>query len=214
LIVSILSILLTSTQTNSETIDTGNILTNSTFGTGETTSTTGWSTDGDHGIHTHGEWGFPYETGMDDGGGVLAFEGHEEDNVYQDVDLVDDGHLTQQQMNQGFTSTMAADAWFWNNIENKLTLKQTITGSDGSVSTQIREITGTSSTTNNKFINYTNVHIEGSNTQSDITIRSELYNETAGTAYDDSHRGPDVDNVTLNIRIKMYPLLVKMYKKQ
>jgi len=197
--------LLTSTATSTE-IDTGNLLNNSTFGTGNTTTTTGWSTDGDHGIHTHGAWnGFPYETGMDSSGGVLAFEGHTEDNVYQDVDLVDDGHLTQQQMNQGFTSTMAADAWFWNNIENTLTLKQTITGADGSVSTQVREITGTSSSTGNKFTNYTNVHIEGSNTQTDITIRAELFNETAGTAYDDYHRGPDVDNVTLNVTYQDIP---------
>ena len=87
-------------------INTGNILNNSTFGTGNTTTTTGWSTSGDDGIHTHGAWnGFPYQTGMDDSGGVLAFEGHEEDNVYQDVDLVGDGHLTQPEMNQGFTST-------------------------------------------------------------------------------------------------------------
>ena len=190
--------LLTSTATSTE-VNTGNILNNSTFGTGNTTTTTGWSTSGDDGIHTHGEWGFPYQTGMDDSGGVLAFEGHEEDNVYQDVDLVGDGHLTQHQMNQGFTSTMAADVWFWNNIENTLTLKQTITGADGSVSTQVREITGTSGSTGNKFTNYTNVHIENSNTQTDITIRAELFNETAGTAYDNSHRGPDVDNVTLNI---------------
>jgi len=187
-------------------IDTGNILTNSTFGTGDTTTTTGWSTSGDDGIHTHGAWnGFPYQTGMDDSGGVLAFEGHEEDNVYQDVDLVDDGHLTQSEMNQGFTSTMGADAWFWNNIENTLTLKQTITGADGSVSTQVREITGTSSTTGNKFTNYTNEYIQGSNTQTDITIRAELFNETAGTAYDNSHRGPDVDNVTLNITYNEIP---------
>ena len=187
-------------------IDTGNILTNSTFGTGDTTTTTGWSTSGDDGIHTHGAWnGFPYQTGMDDSGGVLAFEGHEEDNVYQDVDLVDDGHLTQSEMNQGFTSTMGADAWFWNNIENTLTLKQTITGADGSVSTQVREITGTSSTTGNKFTNYTNQYIQGSNTQTDITIRAELFNETAGTAYDDSHRGPDVDNVTLDVTYNEIP---------
>jgi len=190
--------LLTSTATSTE-VNTGNILSNSTFGTGNTTTTTGWSTDGDHGIHTHGAWnGFPYQTGMDDSGGVLAFEGHEEDNVYQDVDLVDDGHLTQSQMNQGFTSTMGADIWFWNNIENTLTLKQTITGADGSVSTQVREITG-STTGVGTFTNYTNVYIQGSNTQTDITIRAELFNETAGTAYDDSHRGPDVDNVTLDV---------------
>jgi len=186
-------------------INTGNILSNSTFGTGDTTTTTGWSTSGDDGIHTHGAWnGFPYQTGMDDTGGVLAFEGHEEDNVYQDVDLVGDSHLTQPEMNQGFTSTMGADVWFWNNIENTLTLKQTVTGADGSVSTQVREITD-STTGVGTFTNYTNVYIQGSNTQKDITIRTELFNETAGTAYDDSHRGPDVDNVTLNITYNEIP---------
>ena len=186
-------------------IDTGNLLNNSTFGTGNTTTTTGWSTSGDEGIHTHGAWnGFPYQTGMDSTGGVLAFEGHEEDNVYQDVDLVGDGHLTQPEMNQGFTSTMGADVWFWNNIENTLTLKQTVTGADGSVSTQVREITD-STTGVGTFTNYTNVYTQGSNTQTDITIRAELFNETAGTAYDNSHRGPDVDNVTLNVTYTYIP---------
>ncbi len=183
-------------------ITTGNLLTNSTFGTGETVDTTGWSTGGDHGIHTHGEWGFPYQTGMDDGGGVLAFEGHTEDNVYQDVDLVGDGHLTQSEINQGFTSTMSADVWFWNSIENTFTLKQTVTASDGSVSTQVRNINDhhpNRATNGGQFTNYTNVYTHGSNTQTDFTIRSEVYNETAGTTYDGSHRGPDVDNITLNI---------------
>ena len=191
-----------------ETVTTGNLLTNSTFGTGETTTTTGWSTGGDHGIHTHGEWGFPYQTGMDDSGGVLAFEGHEEDNVYQDVDLVGDGHLTQSQINQGFTSTMAADVWFWNSIENKFTLKQTITGADGSVSTQVREVNDhdpSRSTNGGQFTNYTNIYTHGSNIQTDFTIRAEVYNETAGTAYDNSHRGPDVDNVTLNVTYSNIP---------
>ena len=195
-----------SSKSFGETLTTGNILNNSTFGTGSTTTTTGWSTSGNDGIHTHGAWnGFPYQTGMDDSGGVLAFEGHEEDNVYQDVDLVGDGHLTQPEINQGFTSTMGADVWFWNNIENTLTLKQTVTGADGSVSTQVREITGTSTTDGNIFKNYTNVYTQGSNTQTDITIRAELFNETAGTAYDNSHRGPDVDNVTLNVTYTYIP---------
>ena len=191
-----------------DTLTTGNLLTNSTFGTGETTTTTGWSTGGDHGIHTHGEWGFPYQTGMDDSGGVLAFEGHEEDNVYQDVDLVGDGHLTQYQINQGFTSTMAADVWFWNSIENTFTLKQTITDSDGSVSTQVREINDhdpSRSTNGGTFTNYTNIYTHGSNTQTDFTIRAEVYNETAGTSYDNSHRGPDVDNITLNVTYNNIP---------
>ena len=190
-------------------MNTGNILTNPTFGTGGNTTTTGWSTDGDHGIHTHGAWnGFPYQTGMDDTGGVLAFEGHTEDNVYQDVDLVGDGHLTQSEVNQGFTSTMAADVWFWNSIENTLTLKQTVTGSDGSVSTQVREINDhhpNRSMNGGTFTNYTNVYTQGSNTQTDFTIRAELYNETAGTAYDNYHRGPDVDNVTLDVTYTYIP---------
>ena len=194
---------------NAQTLNTGNILTNSTFGTGNSTTTTGWSTDGDHGIHTHGAWnGFPYQTGMDDTGGVLAFEGHTEDNVYQDVDLVGDGHLTQSEINQGFTSTMAADVWFWNSIENTLTLKQTVTGSDGSVSTQVRDINDHDPTRNfngGTFTNYTNVYTQGSNTQTDFTIRAELYNETAGTTYDNYHRGPDVDNVTLDVTYTYIP---------
>jgi len=199
--------LLFSFSVYAETLNTGNILTNSTFGTGETVDTTGWSTDGTT-IHTHSEWGFPYQTGMDDGGGVLAFEGHTEDNVYQDVDLVGDGHLTQQQINQGFTSTMAADVWFWNSIENTFTLKQTITGSDGSVSTQIREINDhdpNRAGNGGQFTNYTNVYTHGSNTQTDFTIRAEMYNDTAGTVYDGSHRGPDVDNVTLNVNYRDIP---------
>ena len=49
------------------------------------------------------------------------------------------------------------------------------------------------------------LYIQGSNTQTDITIRAELFNETAGTAYDNSHRGPDVDNVTLNITYNEIP---------
>ena len=201
--------LLFSFSVYAETLNTGNILTNSTFGTGSTTTTTGWSTDGDDGVHTHGAWnGFPYGTGMDDSGGVLAFEGHTEDNVYQDVDLVGDGHLTQQQINQGFTSTMAADVWFWNSIENTFTLKQTVTASDGSVSTQVREINDhdpSRSMNGGQFTNYTNIYTHSSNAQTDFTIRAEMYNDTAGTAYDGSHRGPDVDNVTLNINYRDIP---------
>ena len=204
----LIALLLLSFSINAETINTGNILTNSTFGTGNTTTTTGWSTSGDDGIHTHGEWGFPYQTGMDDTGGVLAFEGHEEDNVYQDVDLVGDGHLTQSEINQGFTSTMSADVWFWNSIENTFTLKQTVTSSDGSVSTQVRDINDHDPSrpgNGGTFTNYTNVYTQGLNTQTDFTVRAEVYNETAGTTYDGSHRGPDVDNITLNIGYQYIP---------
>tara|TARA_B100000614_G_scaffold187339_1_gene168443 strand:+ start:309 stop:659 length:351 start_codon:yes stop_codon:yes gene_type:complete len=57
--------------TTSAGTTTGNILTNSTFGTGNTTTTTDWSTTGDHGIHTHGNFNFTYPSGADTSGGVL-----------------------------------------------------------------------------------------------------------------------------------------------
>ena len=180
---------------------TGNILTNSTFGTGNTTTTTGWSSDGHK--HTHGNFGnFPYQSGMDTSGGVWAGEGHTDDNIYQDVDLVGDGHLTQSQINEGFTSTQSADVWFWNSIENTFTLKQTITSADGTVTTQTRVINDhdpSRSMNGGTFTNYTNVYTESANSQTDYTIRAEMYNETAGTAYDNMHRGPDVDNMQLSI---------------
>ena len=180
---------------------TGNILQNSTFGTGNTTTTTGWSSDGQK--HTHGNFGsFPYQSGMDTSGGVWAGEGHTDDNIYQDVDLVGDGHLTQSQINEGFTSTQSADVWFWNSIENTFTLKQTITSSDGTVTTQTRVINDHDPSrpfNGGAFTNYTNVYTESANSQNDYTIRAEMYNETAGTAYDNTHRGPDVDNMQLSI---------------
>ena len=185
---------------------TGNILTNSTFGTGtdpnEVTTTTDWSTTGPDGIHTHGNFGFTYPAGSDNTGGVLAFEGHTEDNVYQDSALVGDGHLTQSQLNEGFTSTQSADVWFWNSIENTLTLKQTITAADGTVTTQTRTINDhdpNRAFNGGNFENYTNVYTQNPNSQTDITIRTELYNQGDGTSTDNYHRGPDVDNVQLSI---------------
>ncbi|QOI69162.1 hypothetical protein Mosig_00201 [Pelagibacter phage Mosig EXVC030M] len=182
---------------------TGNVLNNSTFGTGTNTTTTGWSTDGDEGIHTHGvgDFGQKYN-GYVDQGGTLAFHGHEDDNVYQDVDLVGDGHLTKSQINEGFTSTMSADVWFWNNVENTLTLKQTITTPDGTVTTQTRNINddgGNRTWNTGSYVNYTDSYTHNSNTETDFTIRAEVYNNTAGTSYDSGHYGPDVDNVELSI---------------
>ena len=182
---------------------TGNILSNSTFGLGNSTTSTDWSTTGSDGVHTHGNFGsFPYGADMDQTGGVLAFEGHVEDNVFQDSALVNDGHLTQSQINEGFTSTLSADVWFWNSIENTLTLKQTITGADGSITTQSRTINDHDPTRNfngGTFTNYTDSYIQSPNSQTDITIRAELYNQGDGSNNDNYHRGPDVDNVQLSI---------------
>jgi len=197
----------TTTTTNTPGTTTGNVLTNSTFGTGtdpnETTTTTGWSGDGH--LHTHGMFGQNMgnpASGQDITGGVYAFEGDPADNVYQDTDLVGDGHLTKSQINEGFTSTQSADIWFWNSLKNTLTIKQTITDSDGNVTTQTRVIVDhdpTRSMNGGSWSHETNVYTHSSNTADDITIRAEMYNETDGTAYDHRHYGPDVDNFQLSI---------------
>ena len=180
---------------------TGNVLTNSTFGTGSTYSTQDWTISGDVGHGHNGAPGTTY-TGQNTSGGVLAFEGNPTGKIYQDVDLVGDGKLTQAQINEGFTSTMSADIWFWNNIENTTTLKQTITAADGTVTTQVRNINDhdpNRAMNGGQWTNYTDSYTHTSNTQKDFTIRAEVYNETADTNYDSAHYGPDVDNVELSV---------------
>lgn len=180
---------------------TGNVLTNSTFGTGSTYSTNGWTISGDVG---HGHNGTPgsAQSGQNTSGGVLAFEGDPTGKIYQDVDLVGDGKLTQAQINEGFTSTMSADIWFWNNQENTFTLKQTITAADGTVTTQTRNINDhdpNRAMNGGVWNNQTDSYTHNANTQTDFTIRAEVYNDTAGTSYDGAHYGPDVDNIQLSI---------------
>ena len=180
---------------------TGNVLTNSTFGTGSTYSTQDWTISGDVGHGHNGAPGTTY-TGQNTSGGVLAFEGDPSGKIYQDVDLVGDGKLTQAQINEGFTSTMSADIWFWNNTENTFTLKQTITAGDGTVTTQTRNINDhdpNRAMNGGVWNNYTDSYTHNANTQTDFTIRAEVYNDTAGTSYDGAHYGPDVDNIELSI---------------
>ena len=179
---------------------TGNVLTNSTFGTSGY-NTNGWTESGDVG-QGHTSTSGTTQPGQNTSGGVLAFEGDPNGSIYQDVDLVGDSHLTQSQINEGFTSTMSADIWFWNNTENTFTLKQTITAGDGTVTTQIRNINDHDPNRANnggQWNNYTDSYTHNTNTQTDFTIRAEVYNDTAGTSYDGTHRGPDVDNIQLSI---------------
>ena len=179
---------------------TGNVLNNSTFGTSGY-STQDWTISGDVGQGHSTTSGTTY-TGQNTSGGNLAFEGDPNGSIYQDVDLVGDGHLTKSQINEGFTSTMSADIWFWNNTENTTTLKQTITAGDGTVTTQIRNINDhdpNRAGNGGQWNNYTDSYTHNTNTQTDFTIRAEVSNDTAGTSYDGTHRGPDVDNIQLSI---------------
>ena len=181
---------------------TGNVLNNSTFTPDNSGNYNhGWTISGDVG-QGHTSTSGTTQSGQNTSGGVLAFEGDPNGSIYQDVDLVGDSHLTQSQINEGFTSTMSADIWFWNSTENTTTLKQTITAGDGTVTTQTRNINDydpNRSTNSGQWNNQTDSYTHNANTQTDFTIRAEVYNNTAGTGNDGAHWGPDVDNVQLSI---------------
>ena len=151
-----------------ETITTGNILTNSTFGTGTTYDTTGWTVSSG----THGHNYMAAGNGNDPGGSVAA---EEDTEIKQTITLSEKTNMTTQEIQNGWSSTIGADIWYWNQYDNTTTLKQTITGSDGSVSTQQRVIqdTGCGSTNCGSFTNYTDTHVQGSNTQTDLHDMSQ-----------------------------------------
>ena len=184
--------LLTSTATSTE-VTTGNILNNSTFGTGTQYSETGWDVSGYDSHHN------------DLGSGTInnapggSFAAGVDSEISQSVTLSTDAEMNQKEIQNGFSSTVGADIWFWNNYNNTVTLEQKITGSDGSVTTQTRDIpTSNCGFSNcNQYNNYTDTYVQGTNTQTDFDIKVTVKN--VGVGYTSGHLGPDIDDVTLSI---------------
>lgn len=189
-IATILLSLFLSTTGKSETVNTGNILTNSTFGSGTTYDTTGWTID----EHTHGHNNMAAGGGNNPGGSVAA----EQDTVIsQTVSLANDTNMITEEIQSGWSSTLSADLWFWNDYENTVTLKQTITGSDGttSVNQRIIEDTGCGYTNCGQFVNYSDTYIQGVNTQTDFDIKVDVTNTNTLTG----HWGADIDDIELSV---------------
>ena len=187
-------ILLSSTAI-SETVTTDNLLNNSTFGTGTTYSTTGWTiSSGTHGHHGTGS--FNTLGGGNNPGGSVAAEGNT--NIEQTVNsLSTAAEMTVNEIRKGWSSTLSSDVWFWNQYDNTLTLKQTITDSAGNVTVQQRVIenTGCGSINCGQFTNYTDTHIQGANTSDDFSIKVGVSNTNNRTG----HWGPDIDDVELKV---------------
>jgi hypothetical protein len=189
----LLTLCLLTCTANSVEVTTGNILNNSTFGTGTQYSETGWDVTG-------------YDNHHDDlGSGTInnapggSFAAGVDSEISQSVTLSTDAEMNQKEIQNGFSSTLGADIWFWNNYNNTITLEQKITGSDGSVTTQTRIIpTANCGFSNcNQYNNYTDTHIQESNTQTDFDIEVTVKNQ--GTGYTSGHLGPDIDDVTLSV---------------
>jgi len=186
-----LFILLISPKLFGVEVTTDNLLNNSTFGTGTTYDNTGWTISSGTGGH-----GYVSSNGGNDPGGAVAAENNT--SITQTIDsLASAAEMTVPEIQKGWSSTMSTDLWFWNQYNNTTTLKQTITDNDGNVSTQQRVIehTGCGSINCGQYTNYTDKHIQGSNTNTDFSIGVNVSNSNSRSG----HYGPDIDDVQLKV---------------
>ena len=106
--------------------------------------------------------------------------------------------LNASQINGGWTSTLGADIWSWNNKNQTTTMLQTITGADGTVTTQVRNI---STTSGNSYTNYTDSYTQGINSQSDYDIAVRFsFDESSNSS---GHQATDLKNPTLTIEYSL-----------
>jgi len=192
----LLLILLLSTSTaTSDT--TNNLLNNSTFDDG---SLNGWTTNYSGQYHD----GIGNEcpglaidndsSGCGTSGSLALYGGG---YIEQSISLADDGGLHKAEINQGFESTLSADAWFWSGSDDQVIIRQTLTDDNGNVTTQTRIVTGTTDTVySNGYATYSDTLIVSENTQQDYTITSRIEGVDGG-GITGQHNAPDVDNVTL-----------------
>ena len=177
----------------SETITTDNLLSNSTF----TGGNTGWTNHGTQQQH-HTNYGnecnpntagnFATTCGIAKG----SFAGVDEGGISQTIKLSEKTNMTQAEINNGFTSTMSNDIWFWHG-QDSVTMTQELTDSSGTTTTQNRVVTGS----HNYYQTYTDTATIGTNTSTDFDIKVKLDIDDSSNL--SSHAGPDIDNVELKV---------------
>jgi len=108
--------------------------------------------------------------------------------------------LNQSQINNGWTSTFGADMWGWNEYDQQIKMTQTITGADGTVTTQIRDVAipGCSGYNCGSYSTYTDSYTQGINSQNDYTIKARF--DFAESSQSTSHRAIDLKNPTLVVQ--------------
>ena len=176
-----------------ETINTGNLLTNSTFTGGNTNWTNHGSTQQHHtnygnecNPNTAGN--FATTCGIPKG----SFAGVDNGGISQTIKLSEKTNMTEAEIQNGFTSTMSNDIWFWHG-QDSVTMTQELTDSSGTTTTQNRVVTGS----HNYYQTYTDTAIIGNNTSTDYDIKVKL--DIDDSSNSSSHAGPDIDNVELKI---------------
>lgn len=142
---------------------------------------------------TDGSW---TGTNVDLRHGNEVIAGFDGGYVESSINLND--HLTKEEINGGFSSTLGADIWFWNSNTQNVIMKQTLIDDNGVSITQQRQIDGSCTTFNGcDYSNYTDTIIVGGNSQQDyeITARFEFNESSNSTA----HYGADLRNPSLTV---------------
>lgn len=177
---------------------TGNLLTNSDFSNG----LTGWTNHGstqEHHIGIGNECdGSAVDTSNSGCGTSGSLATLDNGGVSQTIKLSETTNMTSLDMQNGFSSTMSSDIWFWHGTDT-VTMTQTVTGSNGEVNTQSRIITDN----HNNYQTYSDTIIIGSNTSTDFDIEAKLDIDDSANCL--SHCGPDIDNVTLYVDYTVIP---------
>ena len=113
--------------------------------------------------------------------------------VESTISLNKDAGLSKEIINNGFTSTLGADIWFWNSYDQSVVMTQTLVDDNGNVTTQSRTI----DRQDGYFTTYTDSIYIDSFTQQDYSISAKFsFFEESNSPY---HYAADLKNPTLYI---------------
>ena len=146
----------------------------------------------------HNEWTCN-DPSHNHGNSIVA--AHHGDSIERDVSLSE--HLTEDQIQYGWSSTLGADIWHWNNLSSETDMIQTITASDGTVTTQKRTVAFSAIT---PYQTYTSTYIEGMNSNTDYNINVKFdFRESSEAQY---HQAVDLKNPTLVVDYEPNPIVL------
>ncbi len=146
----------------------------------------------------HNEWTCN-DPSHNHGNSIVA--AHHGDSIERDVSLSE--YLTEDQIQYGWSSTLGADIWHWNNLSSETDMIQTITASDGTVTTQKRTVAFSQIT---PYQTYTSTYIEGMNVNTNYNINIKFdFRESSQSQY---HRAVDLKNPTLVIDYEPNPIFL------
>jgi hypothetical protein len=181
-LISLLTILILTTSIKSEEVTTSNLL-DQNFDNGSWSGTA----DGRHGSN------------------VIAAH-NDEYIVSDDISLADDANLTQDQINDGFTTNHSFKYWHWNNFNSTVQSTVTVVGSDGETTTQTR----TYNSTGCGYINCGSYNTgsdslsisRNSQTDYNINVRYDFSDSSNATG----HYGVDLKEPSLTVTYESDPI--------